>query len=49
MVKKCMDYEVESVRPRGRPKKLGLRLRKKIGISDRYSRKMLWTAGNGKR
>jgi len=28
-VKKCMEYEVEGTRPRGRPKKTWRRLRKK--------------------
>jgi len=28
-VKKCMKYEVEGARPRGRPRKLGERLWKK--------------------
>jgi len=37
-----MDYGVESVRPRSRPKKLGSQL-KKILTSDKYARKMLWT------
>jgi len=39
-----MDYEVEDVRPRGRPKKTW---QKKIVRSHKCARKILWTVGNG--
>jgi len=42
-----MNYEAEGVRPRGRPKKLGVTLWKKIVRPDKCARKMLWTVGNG--
>jgi len=42
-VKKCMDYDVEGVRPRGRPKKSGKRSCKKVVIPDKYATNMLWT------
>jgi len=35
-----MDYEVEGVRPRGRPKKTW-------GEANKYATKMLWTIENG--
>jgi len=37
-----MDYELESVRPKSRPKKLS-EVIEKIVRPDRYARKMLWT------
>ena len=45
-MKKCMDYEVEGVRPRGRQRKLGVRLQKKIVRPGNYARKMLWAIEN---
>ena len=38
-----MDYEMEGVRPRGRPKKSGKRSCKKVVRPDKYATKMLWT------
>jgi len=38
---------VESVGPRDRPKKLGVRLWKMIVRPSDYARKILWTTGNG--
>jgi len=45
-VNKCMDFEVEGVRPRGRPRKLGLRSQKKVVRPDSYARTMLSTIEN---
>jgi len=45
-VKKYEDFEVEGVRPRGRPKKTWTEVIKKIVRSRKYARKMLWTTGN---
>jgi len=41
-----MDYEVEGVRYRGRPKKTWSEVIEK-DRPDNYARKMLWTIGNG--
>ena len=53
-MKKCTDYEVESARPRGRPRLEKKTVRpdkyikgyRKIVRSDKYVRKILWTIGN---
>jgi len=42
-----MDYEVEGVRPRGRPKKTWSAVVEKDCQKGKYIRKMLWTVGNG--
>jgi len=42
-----MDYEVEGARPIGRPKKTWVTLWKKTVRIDNYTRKLLWTTGNG--
>ena len=49
MGEKCVDYEVEGVRPTGRPKKTCSDVIKKFVRPHKYARKMLWTAGNGER
>jgi len=46
-VNKCMDFEVKDVRPRGRPRKLGVRPQKKVVRPDSYARTMLSTIENG--
>jgi len=45
-VKKCMDYEVEGVRPRCRPKKTRSEVIEKDCQPDKYARKILWTIEN---
>jgi len=40
-VKKCMDYEVEGVRPRGRPKNTWSEVIEEIVRPNKYARKML--------
>jgi len=42
-MKTCMDYEVECVRPRGRPKKTW----NEVTVKDCQTQHMLRTAGNG--
>ena len=48
-VKKCTDFKVEGVRPRGRPNKTLSRPKviEKIARCDQYAMKMLWTVENG--
>jgi len=40
--KKCMDYEVDCVRPKLEPG-----YRERLSEIYKYVRKMLWTIGNG--
>jgi len=44
-----MDFEVEGVRPRGRPKKAWGwgKVTEKDVRSDKYARNILWTVENG--
>jgi len=42
-----MDFEMEGVRLRGRPKKTWSEVKEKIVRPDKYARKMLWTVGVG--
>jgi len=46
-VKKCVDFEVESVRLRGRTKKNWSEVTEKDCQTQQICKKMLLTAGNG--
>ena len=48
-VKKCMDFEVEGVRPRGRQKKAWgwVKVTEKDVRPDKCARNILWTVENG--
>jgi len=47
-VKKCIEYEVEGSRPRGRPEDME-RLCKKIANHVIWTRRMLWIVVDGRR
>jgi len=46
-VKKCMDFKVKGVRPRGRPKETWTEDTEKDCQPNKYARKMLWIVENG--
>ena len=46
-VKKCMDYKVEGVRPRGTSRKTWSEVIEKDCQTRQCARKMLWTVENG--
>jgi len=48
-VKKCMEYEVEDSRPRGRPKRTWKEVVREDCQACKLNKEVLWTVANGER
>ena len=48
-VKKCMEYEVEGSRPRGRPKRTWKEVVREDCQARKLKKRMPWTVANGER